>query len=101
MSHLAVSSRGVDPYCQESVKTFSHLSCHELSKAWRERESGDQQGDEGGIHQASDGKGRAGGSLKSMSVKLCEYLSFGSDDKSAINSSLGCLTQIIQLRYFT
>lgn len=40
-NHLALRGGGVDSYCQKSVKTFSHLSCHELSKAWRERESGD------------------------------------------------------------
>lgn len=79
------------------MKAFSHLSCHELSEAWRERESGDEQGDEGGIHQASDGKGRAAGSLISASVTLCAYLSFGGDEERANIGRLGCVTQIVQL----
>lgn len=95
-NHLGLT---LDSYCHKSVKTFSHLSCHELSKAWGERESGDEQGDEGGIHQASDRKGRAAGSLISVSVTWCVYLSFGSNDESAIKGCLGCVTQIIQLLY--
>lgn len=71
---LALSSGDVDSCCEKSVKTFSHLSCHELSKAWRERESGDEQGDKGGIDQASDGKGRAAGSLIALSV-VCIFTS--------------------------
>lgn len=85
----------LDSYCQKSVKTFSYLSCHELSKAWRERESGDEQGDEGGIHQASDGKGGAVGSLISVSVTVCTY--FGGDEVKAYIGCLGCVTQIVQL----
>lgn len=66
-----VESRGVT-----HPKLCSHLSCHELSEARRERERGHEQGDEGGIHQASDGKGRAAGSLISVSVtSLCARLS--------------------------
>lgn len=47
---------------RKRARTFSHLSCHELSEARREGERGHQQGDEGGVDQASDGKGRAAGS---------------------------------------
>lgn len=96
-SHVALSGGDADSYCQESVKTFSHLSCHELSKARRERESGDEQGDEGGIHQASDGKGRAAGSLISVSVTLCAYLLVSR--MVALFIDWACATQIIQLLY--
>lgn len=57
-------------YCQRSVKTFSHLSGHELAQARREREGGDQQGDEGRIHQAPDRKRRTVGSLMGVPVTL-------------------------------
>lgn len=44
-------------------KGFSHLSGHELAKARREGESGDQQGDECWVHQTPDRERRTAGSL--------------------------------------
>lgn len=61
--HWSTNGRFMYLYCQKSAKTCSHLSSHELSQAWRKRESGDQQGDQCGIHQAPDRKGWTAGSL--------------------------------------
>lgn len=85
--------------CQSSVKTFSHLSSHELPKAWRECESGDQQGDECGIHQAPDRKRGTAGSLMGGPVPPYKHNWFLSDeDRRTINSSLSYvkLTQFTQ-----
>lgn len=60
------------PNRQLSVKAFSHLPGHELAKARREREGGDQQGDQGGIHQAPDRKRRTVGSLMGVPAILFE-----------------------------
>lgn len=74
---------------RRSVKAFSHLSGHELPEARRERECGDQQGDECGIHQAPDRKRGTAGSLMGVPVTLYVHTSFltGEDGKT-INSSL-------------
>lgn len=63
-------------YCQKSVKTFSHLSSHELPEARRERERGDQQGDECGIHQTPDRKRGTAGSLMGVPVTLYVHIEF-------------------------
>lgn len=60
------------PNCQRGVKTFSHLPGHELAEARREREGGDQQGDQGGIHQAPDRERRTVGSLMGVPATLFE-----------------------------
>lgn len=57
-------------YCQRSVKVHSHLSSHELPEARRERERGDEQGDECRIHQAPDRKRGTVGSLMGALVTL-------------------------------
>lgn len=72
--HSSTNSGLMYLYCQKSAKTCSHLSSHELSKAWRERESGDQQGDQCGIHQAPDRKGWTAGSLMGVvCLTVSEY----------------------------
>lgn len=80
-----------DPTCigtGESVNVFSHLSGHELPEAWRERECRDQQGDEGGVHQAPDRKRGAAGSLMGVLVKVFKHTRFlGTGDGGTINSS--------------
>lgn len=63
-------------YSQKSVKAFSHLSSHELPEARRERERGDQQGDECGIHQTPDRKRGTAGSLMGVPVTLYVHIEF-------------------------
>lgn len=85
--------------CQNSVKTFSHLSGHELPKARRECERGDQQGDERGVHQAPDRKRRTAGSLMGGSVPPYMHNWFLSDEeRRTLNSSMSYvrLTQFTQ-----
>lgn len=77
------------PNCQRSAKTFSHLPGHELAEARRECEGGDQQGDQGGIHQAPDRKRRTVGSLMGVPATLFAHTWFLSGESGrAINSCL-------------